>query len=342
MLKFVLYTNVLSPHQLPLAHELVSLLGADNFRYIYTDDQDSDHASLKFDLASDVPVLRTNMSNILVHSEARDWLETADVVLSGLRDVALFERRAEKGLKTFYMSEPWKKSVNGIPWWVKWLVPSYRRRVLSLVDLAKTDENFRLFPIGVHAEKEWLDLGVPREKLILWGYFVAPSAERHEALGMKREACSERPLRVMWCGRRLKWKHPETVEMACTRVKRELGDDAVSLDMYSTLTLSQVREEMHRHDVLVLASDSTEGWGAVVSEALEEGMMVIGTNEAGASATLLPKEWRYPAGDSKALAAILSSISAGTMPSFQPVLDSFKKFGSAKAAAERLLELCNS
>ena len=42
------------PNQLPLARELVSRLGADNFRYVYTDEQDADHAALKFDLASDV------------------------------------------------------------------------------------------------------------------------------------------------------------------------------------------------------------------------------------------------------------------------------------------------
>ena len=34
---FALYANTVSPHQLPLAREIVGCLGAENYRYIYTD-----------------------------------------------------------------------------------------------------------------------------------------------------------------------------------------------------------------------------------------------------------------------------------------------------------------
>ena len=52
--------------------------------------------------------------------------------------------------------------------------------------------------------------------------------------------------------------------------------------------MEKVRELMREHDLFVLASNAYEGWGAVVSEALEEGMRVLGTFEAGASAAILP------------------------------------------------------
>ena len=58
---------------------------------------------------------------------------------------------------------------------------------------------------------------------------------------------------------------------------------------------------MRNHDVYVLASNAYEGWGAVVSEALEEGMKVVGTYEAGSSATILPKECLFHAGEWKRL-----------------------------------------
>ena len=54
--------------------------------------------------------------------------------------------------------------------------------------------------------------------------------------------------------------------------------------------MEKVRELMREHDLFVFPSNGLEGWGAVVSEALEEGMNVIGTFESGAPATLLPKE----------------------------------------------------
>lgn len=35
-MKFCFYTNSVSPHQLPLARELINRLGAENYRYVYT------------------------------------------------------------------------------------------------------------------------------------------------------------------------------------------------------------------------------------------------------------------------------------------------------------------
>lgn len=64
---------------------------------------------------------------------------------------------------------------------------------------------------------------------------------------------------------------------------------------------------MREHDIYVLASNAQEGWGAAVNEALEEGMVVVGTYEAGASAALLPRENLYHAGDWKALARLLQA-----------------------------------
>ena len=72
---------------------------------------------------------------------------------------------------------------------------------------------------------------------------------------------------------------------------------------------------MREHDIYVLASNAYEGWGAVVSEALEEGMNVIGTYEAGASATILPNERLFHSGDCKALVAIIENERKGTLPS---------------------------
>lgn len=58
---------------------------------------------------------------------------------------------------------------------------------------------------------------------------------------------------------------------------------------------------MRSHEVYVLPSNAYEGWGAVVSEALEEGMEVLGTYEAGSSATVLPQENLSHAGDWRTL-----------------------------------------
>ena len=35
-MKFCFYTNSVSPHQLPLARELIARLGKDGYRYVFT------------------------------------------------------------------------------------------------------------------------------------------------------------------------------------------------------------------------------------------------------------------------------------------------------------------
>ena len=78
--------------------------------------------------------------------------------------------------------------------------------------------------------------------------------------------------------------------------------------------MAKMRELMREHDLYVFASNGYEGWGAVVSEALEEGMDVIGTFEAGASATLLPKERLFHSGDWRTLAALIVKEMKGELP----------------------------
>ena len=78
-----------------------------------------------------------------------------------------------------------------------------------------------------------------------------------------------------------------------------------TIKLYPPVPIAEVRKLMREHDVYVLSSNGYEGWGAVVSEALEEGMVVIGTHEAGSSATILPESCLFYAGDWRALARLL-------------------------------------
>lgn len=157
-------------------------------------------------------------------------------------------------------------------------------------------------------------------KMRLWGYFVPPGQG-------KPAARADGPLRILWVGRMLKLKRVDTL------IEAVKGLPSVTLDLYGRgpeeenlrrlaagceairfhdfVQAEQVRDLMRAHDVYVFASDGRDGWGAVVSEALEEDMTVIGTVEAGASATMLPLECLYPAGDVAALRRILEALYSG-------------------------------
>ena len=162
-------------------------------------------------------------------------------------------------------------------------------------------------------------------KVRLWGYFVAPSAHSQRGVGGHTLPIEEAP-RALWVGRLLDWKRVEVLARAC-RPRPDLKRAEVSLDIYGHgpeeerlrrenaaypniafhdfVPVERVRDLMRSHDIYVLPSNAYEGWGAVVSEALEEGMRVLASVQTGAGATMLPPSHLYDVDDEARLAELL-------------------------------------
>lgn len=392
-MRIALLTNIISPHQLPLARALVERVGADAYRYVYTEPAHDERIRMGWGAsagerwcvrgAADTPFLRD-----------------ADFVYTEERALDMIERRSEIGLETCYVSERWFKPSLGF---LRVFVPSYFRMVRRFLRTLKAP-TMRLLPQGVHAARDFARLmglfsgdlrclfrspkvafesrpggivvslrqamaaGVlsaesiafakrhgfaqipeaqwgrvkpvgPYAKMRLWGYFVVPGEGRPPQR-------TERPLRVLWVGRMLKLKRVETLIEAVKGLPnvtldlyghgseeenlKRLAEGCEAIQFRDFVSVEQVRDLMRSHDVYVFASDGHDGWGAVVNEALEEGMVVVGTVEAGASATILPPERLYHAGDVAALRRILETLHP--MPGR---IDAW----SAQQAAEVLLAL---
>ena len=349
MKRFVLYTNALSAHQIPIAKEIVKRLGAENFKYIYTS---KDGQKLQESNATDswieyVPIEKTN-----------EWLENSEVMLvGGIRPIGLCERRAASGKTTLYMSERWFKPPIGM---FRLLVPSYRRMAEHFMRLLDV-YGLVYLPIGIHAARDmarlcglkhgdwrclfrapelefekrpggkiWLK-NEPRntrsarkyclDKMRMWGYFVEKSNSSSSHL------TNSETLKVLWVGRLLGWKRVDTIVKAIgelsrkqnvaldiygigpeeNRLKKLVAKYGDNIKIYPPVPISEVRKLMREHDVYVLASNGYEGWGAVVSEALEEGMKVVGTYEAGSSGTILRNDCLFHAGDWKGLLKLLQN-----------------------------------
>lgn len=158
-------------------------------------------------------------------------------------------------------------------------------------------------------------------RMRIWGYFVAPGR------GAGGHALQiQHPPRVLWVGRMLDLKRVGDLVRAC-RPDPDLKHGGILLDLYGHgpeeeklrrlaagaenirfhdfVPVEQVRELMREHDIYVLPSNAYEGWGAVVSEALEEGMQVIASIESGSGATILPSTHLFSCGDIAALVTML-------------------------------------
>lgn len=338
---FVFYTNSVSAHQLPLAHELVARLGADNYRYIYTGDRLQGGGQ---ETAECEPWIVKQTGD----PEVGQWLESADVLMTGgLRPIELIERRAANGLKTFYYTERWFKPIPlldlrlpnrlflvRLPGAFRLLVPSYRRMAKRFVAWLKSDPRARCLAVGLWARRDMMRIGVPTEKIIDWGYFVEAGTCHVE----KPKRADGSSLKVLWVGRMLDWKRVDTIVRAVARAneaamrgtsgegrRRDFcsltlvgdGPERMRLEQLAKrlqiqqctflppVPIGQVRELMRQHDVYVLSSNAQEGWGAALNEAMEEGMICFGTYEAGASAAMLPESHLFHTGDDRRLAALL-------------------------------------
>lgn len=370
-MRVALLTNIVSPHQLPLARAVVGRVGAEHYRYVYTEPAHDERTRMGWGASAG--------AQWCVHGTFDEpFLQEADVLLSGHRALELFEQRNAAGKRTFYASERWFKPPLGF---LRIFVPSYFRMARRFLKTLKAP-TMMLLPMGIHAARDFarlmglfagdvlclfraptvafesrpggiivplrqaMEAGVldeetvvfakrhgfvqiPEEhwgkvkptghyaKMRLWGYFVAPGQGRPAQR-------AERPLRVLWVGRMLDWKRVSTLVEAVKGLPdvtldlyghgpeeenlKRLAEGCNAIRFHDFVPVEQVRELMRSHDVYVLSSDGGEGWGAVASEALEEGMVVVGTIEAGASATMLPPEHLYPAGEVAALRRILETL----------------------------------
>ncbi len=143
------------------------------------------------------------------------------------------------------------------------------------------------------------------------------------------------PRKIFWCGGTIDWKRVDTLlegwrlarkanpELSLLIVgqgqmdeylRKLAGEDAVEnfvgwqpgkVCFAPYQRHEKVRELMREADVYVMPSDGKEGWGAAVSDALAEGCPVLSTYEAGSSATILPEDCLFHAGDSQRLADLL-------------------------------------
>lgn len=410
---FAFFTNCISPHQLPLAKQLIDKFGAARYRYIYTEALTEERQRMGWGDAVDAQWCQQG-------DASHKALQEADILMSELRVLDLFEQRAKREKITIYDSERWFKPPLGF---LRILAPSYFKMATRFVKLLLNAQKFYYYPQGIHAArdmarlvgflngdvrclfrapkvafesrpggaivplKEAIKAGVlskaeivfgrrygfvqiPREhwgklepqkvyaKMRLWGYFVEPGKktteytegccaqdcqceinheihEKHEKgataqtrnweLGTRNCREGAPRLRVLWVGRMLNWKRVATLVKACVsealkdkvelhlyghgpeeeRLKR-LANRGNNVFFHDFVPVAKVRDLMRAHDVYVLPSDGGEGWGAVVSEALEEGMKALGTTDAGSSATILPPTHLFKAGDVNRLIELLS------------------------------------
>lgn len=330
MPRVAISTISISPHLMSMWRRFAQLVDGAVY-YYHTDVHDRVRAIFGWDNEASV---RTE----LVRTENRQDLEKVPALIETMRDLDLIQRRLRKGLLTVYSSERWFKPPMGF---LRLLNPGYFIRVWRFMRFFSSPK-FLYLAQGIHAARDMARLvglfrGNPLclfrapkleferipggrivgyDKIRIWGYFVEPSDTVQPRI---RQFHS--PLRILWVGRMVDWKRTITIIEAVKRLEnveltvvgegreenrlKTAANGFANICFRGFVKADQVRELMREHDVYILSSDGEEGWGATLNEAMEEGMCVFGTYEAGASATILPEDRLYHAGDVDGLVCLL-------------------------------------
>jgi len=299
-MRVAVVTNIISPHQLPLARQLVTRLGAARFRYVATMPVQVERAQLGWATGEEPSWIIKSWQGEEHARAAALWLRNAEVVLCGNRDLSLFAQRVAEQKLLLYMAERWFRPPVGLG---RLVHPGFLSMALRFRRLAQSP-HFHHLAIGQQAAQDMRHVCRLPGRNWLWGYFVDPPAASAERLARQGDLC------ILWAGRMLELKRLDTLiravsfcrglgsacrlrligrgsqETSLRRLARRLGcQDCVTFE--PPVPVAQVRKAMREAHVYVFPSNGCEGWGVVVNEAMLEGCCVVASSETGSAQTLV-------------------------------------------------------
>lgn len=192
------------------------------------------------------------------------------------------------------------------------------------------------------------------------------SLDRKEKNGLKFPGVS-----ILWVGRLIGWKHPETAVLALHKLKKAgyqynfniIGDGEVApklkqlisrlemddcVHMLGAKSTEVVRRFMEESEIYLFTSDRQEGWGAVLNESMSCACAVVANSEIGAVPFLIKDKVNgmvYSKNSVDSLVDCLKTLMESESYRQQIGVEAYKtisEFWTPQKAAENLLTLISS
>ena len=155
----------------------------------------------------------------------------------------------------------------------------------------------------MHMEQKILIFfGLYKNKTYKWGYFLETNHYDIDQLIETKE--NNEKIKMVWAARFIEWKHPEVVvklakslkaqnykfkiQMLGTgkleqkikdKIKQENIEDV--LEVVGQVPSDKVKDYMEQANIFLGTSDSNEGWGAVINEAMNAGCAIVANRRMG-------------------------------------------------------------
>lgn len=290
-MKIIFISNLLTPHQIPICDEWSSMLGVD-FTFIET--LNIDKSTLPIGWRSNCK--RDYLVTCLVYESNKDVYNRkiiqADIVILGSAPIDFVIPRLQKEGLTFIYSERIYRNVTQL------LKIPYH--IIKFRKLYSKYSNLYLLCASAFSAADYNRIGCFKNKAYKWGYFTSVDQNVDlELLDAKSDV-----VKIMWCARFLRLKHPElAIELAKrlkikgykftlnmygsgvlfneiqSLIKKENLEDVVFL--MGEMTNEMIRQAMREHEIFLFTSDYNEGWGAVANEAMSSGCAIVGSSAIG-------------------------------------------------------------
>lgn len=293
-MKITFVSNYINHHQTPMAWELYKILG-DDYRFIQTEEMEEERVRMGWDSHTDsLPYLLKYYEK---PEECRRLIDESDVVVFGGTDDESYitdRLQAHKPVircsERLYREGQWKAvSPRGL-----------RKKYLDHTRYRK--QPVYLLCAGAYVPSDFNIVKSYPDKMFRWGYFP-PFVEKNVDDLFSKKKDNKVP-RLLWAGRFMDCKHPEDAVALASHLKQKGIDFELVLigggelePMVKELILreglentiimpgflkpEEVREEMDKADIFLFTSDYGEGWGAVLNEAMNSGLVPVANVAAG-------------------------------------------------------------
>lgn len=304
-MKIAFYSNFLNHHQLPLCMEFLKRSNTE-FIFVATEEIPQARLDMKYeDMNKSYPFVLRAYESDDAKNTAMQLAEDVDILIIGSAPDYYINKRLKKHDKiTFRFCE---RSLRKGSW--RRFIPRTRNKIIN--DYIQYIHN-RLYVLcaSAYTAHDLAICGFPSDKCYRWGYF--PKVDK--ILDLNRVLERKKKNSIIWVGRFISCKHPETALKIAKKLKKSgldfslkmIGDGPLKqktenfvkendlngvVEFTGSLTADEVRECMLESEIFLFNSDFYEGWGAVVNEAMSSMCVPIISHACGSAAFLIkPKE----------------------------------------------------
>lgn len=296
------FSNFLNHHQLPFCLEMIKLLG-DGFKFVATESIPKDRLNMGYeDMNKTYNFVIRSYENRNEYEKALKLSLESDVIITGSAPEIFTAQRMEKNKLTFRYSERvYKKG--------RWRAVSPRGlKNMLLKHTRYRDKNLYMLCASAYTAGDFSLVGAYKDKCYKWGYF--PEIKEYDIEKLIQRKKKNEKISILWCGRMLKWKHPEKAVYLAQKLKKDgfdflmtiigEGEKRAELENFvkneklsnevkilNFMSPEEVRVYMEKSNIYIFTSDYNEGWGAVLNEALNSGCAVVASNAIGSVPFLL-------------------------------------------------------